>query len=210
MTHHSGFHWRTTGACYRCGSHAAAGDYTPVSSLPPDYWTALELLAKASSHYFNVTGRRVVIVGGAAVTFYTQGEVLSGDFDIVADIDFERFLLAEGFQRDEGPGQFLGGYHHPDVPRLGFEFVSGSLFDGRSDADKLLVVAVSKDAEVVFPAVEDLIADRLGQYAASRNRSEAMRSQAHLMFVLAAECDRDYLRRRIVEETGDPAVIGLV
>lgn len=181
-----------------------------MSSLRPDYWTALELLAKASSHYFHSTGRRVVIVGGAAVAFYTQGAVMSGDFDMVADIDFERFLLAEGFQRDEGPGQFLGGYHHPDVPRLGFAFVSGSLFDGKSDDDKLLAVPVSKGVEVVFPAVEDLIADRLGQYAASTNRSAAMRFQAQLMFDLAGEYDRAYRKRRIIEETGDPAVIGLV
>lgn len=180
-----------------------------MSSLPPDFWTALELLAKASSNYFAATGNRVVIVGGAAVSFYTQGAVLSGDFDLVADIGFEHFLLAEGFRKDSGPGQFLGGYHHPAIPRLGFEFVSGALFDGRADDEKLLAVPVIEDAEVVFPAIEDLIADRLGQYASSNNRSEAMRFQALPMFSLASEYDREYLKRRIVEETGDPAVIGL-
>lgn len=61
----------------------------------------------------------------------------------------------------------------------------------------------------MFPAIEDPIADRLGQYAPSKNRSEAMRSQALLMFSLASECDRDYLTRWIAEETGDPNVIGL-
>ncbi len=181
-----------------------------MSSLPPDYLVALELLAKASSRYFSETGRRVVIVGGAAVSFYTQGAVLSGDFDMVTDIDFARFLFAEGFQKDEGPGRFHGGYFHPDVPRFGFEFVSGTLFDGRSDYNKLLAVPMSGNAEVVFPAIEDLIADRLGQYASSNNRSEDMRLQALLMFSLASEYDRDYLKRRIVEETGDPTVIGLV
>ena len=113
---------------------------SPASSLPPDYWTALALLAKASSRYFSATGCRVVIVGGAAISFYTQGAVLSGDFDLVADIDFERFLLAEDFRKDGGPGRFLGGYYHPDVPRLGFEFVSGALFDSRAEDDKLLAV----------------------------------------------------------------------
>jgi hypothetical protein len=180
-----------------------------MSSLPPDYWTALGLLATASERYFAATGRRVVIVGGAAVSFYTQGAVLSGDFDLVTDIAFEPFLLAEGFQRETGPMRFLGGYHHPRVPRLGFELVSGALFDGKADADRLLAVPVIDGAEAIFPAVEDLIADRLGQYASSNNRSEAMRSQALLMFSLASECDRDYLKRRIVEETGDPAIIGL-
>jgi hypothetical protein len=173
---------------------------------------ALELLAKASSRYRAETGKYVVIVGGAAVSFYTLGAIYSGDFDMVADIAFERFLFAEGFRKEEGQQRFLKGYHHPDVPRLGFEFVSGSLFDGKSDADKLLAVPIhqSGDPEVLFPAIEDLIADRLGQYASSNNRDDSMLSQAILLFKLAADCDVAYLKRRIVEETGDPSVIGLV
>ena len=103
-----------------------------MPSLPADYWTALELLAKASSRYFASTGRPVLIVGGAAVSFYTQGQYLSGDFDLVADIDFESFLLAEGFEREVGQGRLLGGHFHSAVPRLGLEFVSGALFDGRT------------------------------------------------------------------------------
>jgi hypothetical protein len=181
-----------------------------MSSLPPSYWKALELLAKASDGYHKSTGRHVVIVGGAAVSFYTQGQVLSGDFDMVADIGFERFLLAEGFEKDVGPGKFLGSYFHPEVEHLGFEFVSGALFDGKSDWDKVVAVPVTDETEVVFPAVEDLIADRLGQYAGSKNRARDMLDQARLMLSLASECDRVYLRRRIIEETGDPAEIGLV
>ena len=181
-----------------------------MSSLPPDYWTALALLAAASDSYLKATGRRVVIVGGAAVSFYTQGQVLSGDFDMVADVAFERFMVAEGFKKEEGSDRFLGGYYHPDVPRLGFELVSGALFDGRSARDKILVVPVSGDAEVVFPAIEDLIADRLGQYASSGNKASDMLGQARLLFSLADEYDRAYLQRRIKEESGDPAEIGIV
>jgi hypothetical protein len=181
-----------------------------VSSLPPDYWAALTLLARASDRYLKATGRRVVIVGGAAVSFYTQGQVLSGDFDMVTDISFEGFLLAEGFEKESGPNRLLGGYYHPDIPTVGFEFVSGPLFDGRSDRDKILVISVSGDAEVVFPAVEDLIADRLGQYASSRNRARDMLEQAKLLISLAISYDRDYLVRRIIEESGDPAEIGIV
>jgi hypothetical protein len=68
-----------------------------------------------------------VIVGGAAVLFYTQGQVLSGDFDMVADIGFERFMLAMGFEKEQGANRFLGGYSHPDLPCLGFELVSEAL-----------------------------------------------------------------------------------
>ena len=95
----------------------------PESSLPADYWAALALLAKASSRYWQATGRRIVIVGGAAVSFYTQGQILSGDFDMIADIDFEPWLLVEGFRKEDQPGRLLKGDYHPDVPGLGFEFV---------------------------------------------------------------------------------------
>jgi hypothetical protein len=184
-----------------------------MASLPPDFWDALRLLAKASDHYREATGYRVVIVGGAAVSFYTQGQVLSGDFDMVADVRFEASLLAEGFQRETEQGRLLGGFFHPDVPRLGFELVSRALFDGLSDRDMLLRVRVIGETEgqgeVVFPAVEDLIADRLGQYAASNEKDREMLDQAKLLKMLALEYDHDYLKRRIVEESGDPAAIGL-
>jgi hypothetical protein len=182
-----------------------------MSSLPPDYFKALELLAHASSQYSEATGYRVVIVGGAAVSFYTQGAILSGDFDMVADLGFEEFLFAQGFRREARPGKLHRGYYHPEVPRLGFELVSGALFDGRSDRDKVFAVAVSDSsgAEVTFAAIEDLIADRLGQYASSDNKDQTMRRQAELLITLALEYDRDYLVRRIREEGGDPAALGL-
>jgi hypothetical protein len=182
-------------------------EHDPMSSLPPDYWQALSLLAKASHQYRHATGHRVGIVGGAAVSFYTQGQILSGDFDIVGDTGFEPFLLSEGFRKEDRPGQILRGYYHLEVPRLGFEFVSGALFDGRSDRDRLLAVRVAGDAEVIFPAVEDLIADRLGQYASSGNKDREMLEQARLLLSLASEYDRDYIVRRINEESGDPAEI---
>ena len=180
------------------------------SSLPPEFWTILGLLAKASDRYHAATGCRAVIVGGAAVAFYTQGQILSGDFDIVADINFEQSLLAEGFQKETGTGKFLGGFFHPYALTLSVELVSGSLFDGKSDSAKLLAFRVIEDADVLFPPIEDMIADRLGQFASSKNKDVTMLHQATLLMKLASDYDRDYLIRRIVEETGDPAVIGLV
>ncbi len=182
-----------------------------MTSLPDDFEDALCLLGRACERYRHATGFRFrpVIVGGAAVSFYTNGQILSGDFDLVADVDFEGALLAEGFRKEDRPGWLLRGYYHVDAPKYGFELVSGSLFDGRTDNDKLRPILVANDAMVIFPPIEDLIADRLGQYASSRNTDTEMLSQAQLLKSLALECDEAYLRRRIIEESGNPAVIGL-
>ncbi len=180
-----------------------------MSGLPADYMDALAMLSRATERYRRETGRRMVIVGGAAVAFYTQGAILSGDFDLVADLGFESSLLAEGCRREDRSGRMRRGFYHPDLPRYGFELVSGALFDGRTDSARIQPVAVGPDAHVLFPPVEDLIADRLGQYAASNQHDHAMLRQARLLFRLAATPDRTYLRRRIVEETGDPDAIDL-
>jgi hypothetical protein len=180
-----------------------------MSALPDAYLAALVLLGRASERYRRTTNRRVVIVGGAAVSFYTQGAILSGDFDIVADMDFEREMLAEGFIKEARAGMLLVGYYHPDVPQLGFQIVSGRLFDGFSDEDKLLLVPMASGSEVLFASVEDLIADRLGQYEASDRKAGDMLYQAELLFSLAGEYDRAYLLRRIGQDGGDPSMIGL-
>jgi hypothetical protein len=54
-----------------------------------------------------------------------------------------------------------------------------------------------------------MIADRLGQYAASDDRDDEMLEQATLLFKLAGHIDREYLIKRALEETGDPALLGL-
>ena len=180
------------------------------SGLPQDFWDALNLLGRAGDRYRDATGGRVVIVGGAAVSFYTQGLILSGDFDLVADLGFEAAMLAEGFRKEDRPGWLLREYYHPDLPRYGFELVSGPLFDGKTDGNRLLPVHLKGGSEVLFAPIEDLIADRLGQYAASDEKDIDMLRQAQSLFRLALECDRDYLRRRIIEESGDPAAVGLV
>ena len=178
-----------------------------MAGLPDDYFEALELLARAGARHRRETGLRVVIVGGAAAAFHTQGAILSGDFDIVADIGFETALLAEGFRREDRAGRMLRGYYHPRLPRLGFELVSGALFDGRSGRDRCLRVIIRSGVEVIFPAVEDMIADRLGQFAANQG-DPAMLHQARLLFHLASSIDEAYLSRRVAEEGGDLACLG--
>ena len=57
----------------------------------------------ARNAYLKATGRRAVIVGGAAVSFYTNGQILSGDFDIVTDTEFESYLVRLPERREPGP-----------------------------------------------------------------------------------------------------------
>jgi hypothetical protein len=54
-----------------------------------------------------------------------------------------------------------------------------------------------------------MIADRLGQYAASNQRDLEMLEQARLLSKLAGDIDNAYLIRRVLEEAGDPALLGL-
>lgn len=58
---------------------------------------------------------RPVLVGGAAVEFYTGGAVVSGDFDIVAGSlgPIEAALIELGFVRENRQGHLLRGLYHP-------------------------------------------------------------------------------------------------
>jgi hypothetical protein len=179
--------------------------------LPDDFIEALTLIGRASLRYHAETGRRVVVVGGAAVSFYTQGVILSGDIDMVADIAFADAMRGEGFMLDTTPQRLATAttYLHPDVPRIGFQLVSGALFDGQADRTRLQPVSLGDDAEVTLPPIEDMIADRLGQFAASKDLNQEMRAQAEILFSLASPVDNAYLLRRIREEGGDPTLLGL-
>lgn len=63
-------------------------------------------------------------------------------------------------------------------------------------------------SQVVLPAIEDMIADRLGQYEIAGNDT-AMLEQAKALFTIAQDLDTKYLVQRIVEEAGNPAHLGL-
>lgn len=71
--------------------------------------------------------------------------------------------------------------------------MSGPLFDGAVTADRLLLL---NGIRVI--GVEDIIADRMGQYASNE---PDMLEQAILLLKLAKNVDQEYLDRRIEEET---------
>ena len=56
------------------------------------------------------------------------------------------------------------------------------------------------DGEVCVISIEDIIADRMGQYASGT--AAEMREQARRLFVLHDEADIDYMDQRIRYESG--------
>src|SRR3954452_21005587 len=131
----------------------------------PEFTEALEVLAAAFTAAVARGASQPVIVGGAAVDFYTAGGIQSADFDIVNirdDIVVEE-LKARGFkEKYEG---ILRGLYRPELLMV-VDCVSVTLLDGKTDCRRLTVAVVDPEREpaVSFPPVEGMIADRLGQY----------------------------------------------
>jgi hypothetical protein len=176
--------------------------------LPVDYIELLEILAIAFSRYRERSGASAVLVGGAATAIVTAGSFMSGDFDVVAadDTAFDDAMLATGFLPEDRLGHLLRGFYHPGYPAYGVELVSGPLFDGRSDPAKLIRM-ILRDGELVLPSIEDLVADRLGQHAIAPPSDDSRLRQARVIFTMAKEVDMHYLRRRVLDEGGDPDLL---
>jgi hypothetical protein len=177
--------------------------------LPKSFHEVVALLGEVFDEYQKVTGLRAVLVGGAAVSLYTQGRYVSGDFDVVAGVHdaFDLAMKNNGFVTEDRRGHLLVGWYHPQYPSLGVQVVSGPLFDGMSDPTKIKVISVGR-GHLSMAAVEDLIADRLGQFAASNNLDQSLLRQAKWL-VRMPDLDRSYLVRRIRQESGDPSLVGL-
>ena len=174
-------------------------------AIPETYLALLEVLANAFQRYEATTGHSPVLVGGGAVAVQTQGAFMSGDLDLYApnDAALEAALLQAGFAREERKGRLAGGFYHPDYPEYGVEAISGQLFDGRADRTRLIRVLFEDAKGIVIPSFEDMIADRLGQYAGSNQRDHSRLAQAQLLFRLAEDLDLEYLQLRVADEGGE-------
>lgn len=172
-----------------------------MSAYRPEFEAALRLLARISAAMDAAGYRPPVLVGGAAVEIYTRGAVNTGDFDLSCgrqDV-LEDVMRQHGFVRPSGPGKATRGWIHPEL-KLGFEVVSDVLLDGLADRSMVQVVELAPDGSVAVIAPEDIIADRMGQYASGS--APEMLGQARALFALCERLDIDYMERRIREETG--------
>jgi len=175
----------------------------------PEFEAALAVLARVGERMKAEGCLLPVLVGGAAVELYCGNAIATGDFDLSTgrqDV-FEEALRAEGFIRPSGPGMATRGWIHPEL-KLGFEAVSDRLLDGNADRDRIRLIRVGDAGVIAVISVEDMIADRMGQYASGTARD--MLGQAKALFLLYPDADRAYMERRIREETaGDYGVDAL-
>ena len=180
-------------------------------SLPDDYLELLEQLGIAFTAYKASTSIDPVLVGGAATALQTAGVFMSADFDVVAadDAVFADAMTQAGFIAEGGLGHLAGGFYHPDHLDYTVEQVSSPLFDGLADHRRMIRLILKEGSEIVIPAIEDLIADRLGQHATASRTDDSRLLQAKALLNMAESIDRHYLLRRIVDEGGNPALIGL-
>ncbi|WP_022732106.1 hypothetical protein [Thalassospira lucentensis] len=168
----------------------------------PELVEALRLLSEASDVVQQCGHKRPVLVGGAAVELATLGELVSGDLDIVTPWQqiFEEALEDVGFERSVGPGSFSRGFQHTTL-KVGVEVVDSKLMDGRGSYDRVYLLRLDAGHSVSVICIEDLIADRLGQYNSPPHYDEEMLHQAVRLYQLAFELDKPYLDKRIAEET---------
>jgi hypothetical protein len=172
-----------------------------MSAYRPEFEAALRLFARVSEAMKARGFQAPVLVGGAAVEIYSLSAIATGDFDIAtgAQDAFEEELQRHSFIRPSGPGIMTRGWVHPELA-LGFEVVTSTLLDGMAERERVELLDFAPDGEIAVISVEDIIADRMGQYASGS--APDMREQAQALFILHNEADLAYMDRRIRYESG--------
>lgn len=100
-----------------------------------------------------------------------------------------------GATKPEGLGHTPLGWVHPAFG-LGFEVVASTPMDGTADSARMMLVQpIGESATFRILSLEDMIADRMGQYASGTARE--IGEQAAILLALYPECDRAYLDARI-------------
>lgn len=181
---------------------------TSTDNTKQDQWwktyeSMLLMLADVFDCYHKRTGDQAVIVGGCAVSIYTIGQFQSADIDFIVKHDhcLNEVFLANNFYREHGPNRFLFGFYHSCFPQFGFQPVSGPLFDGKPVRTNQIFL--NEHLSLCLPSIEDMIADRLAQYAAGSVTDRSRLNQAQAMFDLNPQLDQEYLFKRISEESGN-------
>ena len=180
-----------------------------MTAYRPEFEAALRLFAQVSEAMKARGFQAPVLVGGAAVEIYSLSAIATGDFDIStgAQDAFEEELQRHAFIRPSGPGMATRGWIHPELA-LGFEVVTSTLLDGMAERERVRMIDAGNGQTVSVISLEDMIADRMGQYASGTARD--MLGQAQALFVLFPDADLDYMERRIrYESAGDYGVADL-
>jgi hypothetical protein len=165
----------------------------PIGPHRPELMQALALLARLNEAMAARGLPRPILVGGAAVEYYSASALMTGDIDLASPVqpELEEELRKLGFTRPGGPGHTPLGWIHPEL-KLGFEVVASTPMGGSVDHARILLVGLADAAFAIIP-VEDLIADRMGQYASGT--APEMLGQARALYDLHPALDRAYLER---------------
>ena len=171
-----------------------------MKAYRPQFEAALRLFARVSEAMKARGLPAPILVGGAAVEIYSNSAIATGDFDVVTPVqaEFEQELRKLGFTKPEGLGHTPLGWVHPTL-RLGFEVVSATLLGGMADYDRVALIDLDTDGEAAIISIEDMIADRMGQYASGT--APEMLAQAQSLYILHRDADLDYMERRIRHES---------
>ena len=171
-----------------------------MSGWRKDFTDALEILASVSAAMDRLGLDPPILVGGGAVELYTQSQIATGDFDLVTGRHeaLNRILCDHGFDKPSGPGEMTRGWIHPQLA-MGFEVVGSALLDGNADRDYIRLIHVGDAGEIAVISPEDIIADRMGQFASGT--ADEMRAQAVALFKVCKDLDRHYMEQRIRTET---------
>lgn len=169
----------------------------------PELLRALAVLAELNEAMHRRGLPRPILVGGAAAEYFSGSALMTGDIDVTSPVqaELEEELARMGFTKPDGIGHTMRGWVHPGL-KLGFEVVATTPMDGTVDRDRLLLVqGVADDAAFVVIPIEDLIADRMGQYSSCT--APTMLEQARILYRLHPDLDREYLERRVRQESGN-------
>ncbi len=169
---------------------SAPEEFALLEKIADPYERRLFLAALIAKH----CSAPIIVVGGAAVEFYTRGASSTKDLDIVTPTESAvlKLLLSWGFRRAEGRGlayPSLGLYVDiiEDSPALDLERVSAVEVRG---------------ATVRVIGAEDLIIDLLGACVLWQSEEDCLWAKA-LLHRQGAELDWDYLRQRAKAEEVD-------
>lgn len=144
-------------------------------------------IAAVIAEALRTVGQDPILVGGAAVEFYTQGGYTTADIDLVVSggPDLIRIMKELGFKR-------LGKDFVDEQRKIYIEFPSRAL---KENEESLVLQLGSKTLRII--SIEDLIVDRLNAYKFWRSEIDGVNA---LLLLELGDVDLTRLEKRSKEE----------